>query len=537
MFLNAIMLVGIGAAVVPLVLHLLSRARYRDVEWGAMMFLDGADDIRRHSARFTQILLLLLRSAVIGLLAVAMARPVVQGKWAGQDAEGRVTAALLLDCSASMGFDENGRTRFQMAQAAARQIIRGLRPGDRVSLILMGLSRRAAELEPTGDLRSVETRIDEAKLGYGQANLRDALDTAAELLGRYEKSSRDVYVVCDRQALSWQGVDAHFAAEWKSRIQGPGLTTRMFVLPVGSAEVDNLAVDSIRLLNPPAIAGQPTDVEVVVRNYGPVPHAAVSVGIEGAGLNVPERSISVGPNQSVPVTFTVTLNQIGSQVVSVRLKGGGYVGDDQNDLAVNVIPSIRVLVISGDEHTEHSEHNDHAGPLRGAGDFLKWALAPHRSAGVAGNDPCSVTILASESWTEADLAKYRVVILANVERFTPAAAHALAKYVYSGGRLLVAPGSLSRVEDYNAQLYRDGAGILPAMLQAPTAADGSEATSLLGLQTDHPVFQFLRGRFELPAATIGRYFPAIPGRWMPTCWRDISATIHFSSKASVAACC
>src|SRR5437764_6351179 len=35
MFFNPLMLVGLGAAVLPLVLHLLSRARYRQVEWGA----------------------------------------------------------------------------------------------------------------------------------------------------------------------------------------------------------------------------------------------------------------------------------------------------------------------------------------------------------------------------------------------------------------------------------------------------------------------------------------------------------------------
>ena len=76
--------------------------------------------------------------------------------------------------------------------------------------------------------------------------------------------------------------------------------------------------------------------------------------------------------------------------------------------------------------------------------------------------------------------------------------------------MLIAPGSLSRIDDYNSQLYRDGAGILPAMLEPPTAPDGSESTSLLGMQIDHPVFQFLRGRFEFPSATIARYFPAVP---------------------------
>ena len=258
-------------------------------------------------------------SAVIALLAVAaLARPIVKGKWAGQEAEGRVTAALLLDCSASMGFDENGRTRFQMAQSAARQIIRALRPGDRVALILMGAPREASELEPTGDLRAIEAKIDEAKLGYGKANLAESLDVAAEVLGRYEKSARDVYIVCDRQALSWQSVDGSFAAAWKRRMLGPGLSTRMFVLPVGSADADNIAIESVKLLNPPAIVGQPADVEVVVHNYGPVQHAALPVTLEGVTPAVAERSISLAGGQSVPVTFSVPFNQAGSQILTAK---------------------------------------------------------------------------------------------------------------------------------------------------------------------------------------------------------------------------
>ena len=501
MFLNAMMLIGAAAAVTPLVLHLLSRARFQNVDWGAMMFLAGRDNQQRQSARFTQILLLLMRSALIALLAMALARPVIQGKWAGQESEGRVTAALILDCSPSMAFDENGRTRFQMAQTTARQILRGLRPEDRVALILMGGPRGAAEVEPTGDLRAVEARIDEAKIGYGRANFRDALELAADVLGRNEKSSRDVYVVCDRRARGWQSIDAHFAAEWKRRMHGPGLNTRMFVLPVGSADSDNIAIDSVRLVNPPAIVSQPTDVEVVVHNYGSVQHAAVPITIEGAGPNVPERTVNLGKGQTVAVTFNVAFSQTGSQVLTAKLKSAGYALDDQMDAAVNVIAPIRVLVISGDERS---------GQFRGEGDFLKTALAPHRWSGVSGADPCSVVIVPAESWTQADLARYQVVVLANVERFTPQQARSLEKYVYHGGRLLFAPGSLSRVDNYNEQLYRDGAGLLPAMLQPPTAADGSDATTILSVQSDHPIFQFLRGRADIPSATITRYFPAIP---------------------------
>src|SRR5947209_193887 len=210
MFVNAIMLVGLAAAVIPLVLHLFSRARRRDVDWGAMMFLQGSGTHQRRSSKLTQYLLLAVRMGIVALLAMALARPIIQGQMAKASPGGRVTAALLLDCSASMAFDENGRTRFQMGQAAARQVLRGLKPGDRACLILMGLPQVDADLEPTGDLRALENRIDETRLAVGRANLRDALTRAADVLDRYERTNRDIYIICDHQALSWREINDRF---------------------------------------------------------------------------------------------------------------------------------------------------------------------------------------------------------------------------------------------------------------------------------------------------------------------------------------
>ncbi len=46
-FLNPLMLLGVGAAVLPLVLHLLSRSRYRTIDWGGMLFLTMPGDVRQ----------------------------------------------------------------------------------------------------------------------------------------------------------------------------------------------------------------------------------------------------------------------------------------------------------------------------------------------------------------------------------------------------------------------------------------------------------------------------------------------------------
>src|SRR3982751_1408121 len=77
LFLNATMLAGLGGAVLPLVLHLVGRARYRNVEWGAMMFLGLDDPTKFRASRMREMTLLLLRMAIVAALAVALARPIL----------------------------------------------------------------------------------------------------------------------------------------------------------------------------------------------------------------------------------------------------------------------------------------------------------------------------------------------------------------------------------------------------------------------------------------------------------------------------
>src|SRR5689334_17614061 len=76
MFENTVMLAGLGGAAVPAVIHLLGRARYRTLDWGAMMFLESDARRWRDGAKLREWTLLAVRMAAVGLLAVALARPV-----------------------------------------------------------------------------------------------------------------------------------------------------------------------------------------------------------------------------------------------------------------------------------------------------------------------------------------------------------------------------------------------------------------------------------------------------------------------------
>src|SRR5271169_271579 len=65
--------VGAAAVSVPFIIHLLSRLRYRIVTWAAMRFLLAAQKQNTRRLRLEQIILLLVRTAIVASVVLAMA--------------------------------------------------------------------------------------------------------------------------------------------------------------------------------------------------------------------------------------------------------------------------------------------------------------------------------------------------------------------------------------------------------------------------------------------------------------------------------
>src|SRR5215470_2164357 len=117
-FLAPYMLWGAAAAGIPIALHFFFRSRYRTVPWAAMTFLLTSIEQTSRRLRFQELLLLILRCAVLVLLALALARPLSRvTRGAGQgDA---VDAVFVFDTSYSMGTSDGAVDRLGRAKDAA----------------------------------------------------------------------------------------------------------------------------------------------------------------------------------------------------------------------------------------------------------------------------------------------------------------------------------------------------------------------------------------------------------------------------------
>src|SRR5262245_45511698 len=107
---NPALAVGTAAVASPILIHILSRRRFRRIKWAAMDFLLDAQRRNRRRVRLEQLILLALRCLAVFLIALMITRPFVRPGTAAAliGSAARTERIVLLDDSFSMGCRATG---------------------------------------------------------------------------------------------------------------------------------------------------------------------------------------------------------------------------------------------------------------------------------------------------------------------------------------------------------------------------------------------------------------------------------------------
>ena len=114
-------LLGAMLAVIPLIIHLIYQRQGQRVYFSTLRFLKLCVRKTARRKRIENLLLLLSRMALLGLLAMALAEPLIPSKLAGS---GQRDTVIILDNSYSMGTRELGAERFRTAKEVAADLLR-----------------------------------------------------------------------------------------------------------------------------------------------------------------------------------------------------------------------------------------------------------------------------------------------------------------------------------------------------------------------------------------------------------------------------
>ena len=184
MFLESAFLGGLAAVSVPVVIHMLQSPRARQIDFPSVRFLKMVQRKATRRTRLKNLLLMLLRMALIALICLGMAKPWEESEETNVLPDAPVSMVLVLDHSYSMGYRDRGRTRLDQARQAALDLVDTLKPGDEVAVLLANETVEPCVREFTTDLDRVKKALREAELSVVGTNIEPALREALRLASK-----------------------------------------------------------------------------------------------------------------------------------------------------------------------------------------------------------------------------------------------------------------------------------------------------------------------------------------------------------------
>src|SRR5207237_4384119 len=192
-FLHPFALLGLAAAAIPALLHLLERRVPPEAEFPPLRYLSEAERQSARRLKLRHLLLLILRTALIVLIVVAAARPLFPAQAGGGSLHQPTALAVIFDNSASSGLDVDGRPVLEHLKAVAGGWLVRAPSSDRLWLVLADGVARA------GTPDALLATLDSAGVSARRRDVTAAVRAATRLVDAAPFPAREVHVVSDLQ--------------------------------------------------------------------------------------------------------------------------------------------------------------------------------------------------------------------------------------------------------------------------------------------------------------------------------------------------
>ena len=319
-FLHPLALLGLAAAAIPALLHLLERRIPPEAEFPPLRYLTEAERQSARRLRLRHVLLLLLRTALIALIVLAAARPLVPtpapAALRRAAVHQRTALVVILDNSVSSGVVVDGRPMLDRLRAAARASLAAAGASDRLWLVLADGVARA------GTREALLATLDSAGVSPRRLDLTAAVRDAARLVDAEPLEGREVHVISDLQRTALG-----------SGRTGVPRGVRVLALAAPSETPANRGVGAVRV----------SDAAVAVAIVG-------TPGGRPAAVTLLVRGREVGRALAAPgstVSIALPPGGPGWWVGAAVLDADELRADDRRVFAWRVAPPARVTVSNG----------------------------------------------------------------------------------------------------------------------------------------------------------------------------------------------
>jgi hypothetical protein len=481
------MAVGAGLVSAPILIHLINRMRFRRVKWAAMEFLLKAQKKMRRKKILEQLLLLLLRMALVFLIGVLFARFLGFDPLQGKETRPTLHVVVLDDTPSMSDIGQAGESTGDAfseakklitekilpaaAQATTPQRVRVIRLSDQADLVNPDPNKEP-ELVNASSIERVRNALAGEKPSLVRVSLIAGLAKAQELLNRAPPdTAKVVHVVSDLRSVDWSEDAEGISQAIKDMTDSSG--AKVHLVDVASpyrkadrktpAFSDNVAIIELRPKNKVAAQNRPVEFEIRIKNFGNTDLKDVEVQFfrNGEGNVIPTLPIATLPaNQEYRGVFQVSFPQIATKedplarfnivtALLTKIGSDALASDNLRHAVVEVKEKLSVLfVVNSDDKPDDPKGDS----------FFLRRLFDTRFAAI------EVVTGGVEALEKSDLREYSSIYLLDVPELKKDQAERLERYVQGGGGVGVFLGPKVLADAYNDQLYRGGSGFFPVPL-------------------------------------------------------------------------
>jgi hypothetical protein len=314
-FLAPLALGALALVAVPIIIHLFNKRRFRTVEWAPMQWLRQAFRKHRRRLKLEEILLLVVRTAFVLLIVLALARPVASRPgWPWQHLQTRAARVIVMDDTLSMGWRSPSGTALERARRAAVRLLDAWSENDAVIVVAASAPDRPVFKS------SAEARRDGARAVVEAVPITDAacsmgavLAAAGRHLAASELPTRELVLVTDLRRAGWD------AAVGPAAEALAAMGAKLRIVDCGEESTDDVAVASLETLTPAVFPAQPVRMVAKIRNGGREAFGPTSARLRAGAT---ERTVAVPRIESgaeEPVAFTVSFDDAGTHAVQITL--------------------------------------------------------------------------------------------------------------------------------------------------------------------------------------------------------------------------
>lgn len=340
-FLNPFALIGLAAASIPIILHLLNLKKQKVIEFSSIRFLKELKKSKIRNVKLKQIILLILRTLIVIFVVLSLSDPVIPGQFGLFSGTTKTGNVILIDNSPSNDINDGNGNRLNRGKRIAAQMLSSLKNGDEASVLPM--VGAAAEATLSRDRSVMDDDLAHIGAASYKSGLGQSLINAGNILSTSNNTSRNLYIISDFQKNIIDDI----------RDYKPDPSVEKIILIPGSegdGQLSNISLDTFtcksRLLQP----NSSLEFSVNLKNNGTANVKGVMIGLYLNKERVAQAAVNLSPGESQSLDLKAAIRNRGPLIAEAKIENDKTEFDNNRFISL-IVPKKPNILVVGEEQT------------------------------------------------------------------------------------------------------------------------------------------------------------------------------------------